>query len=231
MKQSFLGIVCAVGAAVFYSTFYVIAEYLFQIANQIALMALWFTWAGFFTLVIGFFLEKRGLFRQLAKHWKAGLAIAFTNVIVASAFFTSVNLIGPSATSFLGKLEIVFIVLFVFAFLKERLNLGEGVGIAIAFIGAFIFAFSTEDISSSVHIGVFAAMTAAIHTTLVRFYSQKVPIIIIKIWRTVMAAVVFTLLAVFHRELFRSRGSNSCPDRVRRSNYGSYRNGALLLLA
>jgi len=192
MKKQNIGLLSAFGSSAFISTNNVISKYLFQFLNQPTLMSLWFGFATLFSILIGIYSDKKKLVRGLRTHWKAGLVIAVTNIAAAAAFFTSIKILGPSPTAFFSKLDIIFIAMLGFIFLKEKLNAKEILGMSIAVVGVFVFAFSSEQLSANSYLGPTMALAIAVNTLFARVYTRKASVAVLQIYRITLTALFIT---------------------------------------
>ncbi len=191
MREHSEGILFGFGSSVFNSTFTVTTKYLMKFMNQPTLMSLWFMSASVMLFFASLYSRKKKLLGDLKLHWKAGVVIGLTNLTAAALMFTSVRMIGPSPTAFLAKLDVVFIALLGFLFLREKLNYKELTGIIIAVAGGFVFAFSSESLTATSYIGALAAFAIGTNTLFARLYTQNIPISVLQLYRTSITAAGF----------------------------------------
>ncbi len=191
MREHSKGILLGFTGSVFSSTFTVSTRYLMQFMNQPTLMSLWFMSASVMLFLASLYSRKKRLLGDLKLHWKAGVVIGLTNLAAAALMFTSVRIIGPSPTAFLAKLDVIFIVLLGFLFLREKLNYKELAGVMVAVSGGFIFAFSSGSLAAASYIGVLAALAIGINTLFARFYTQNIPISVLQLYRVAITAAGF----------------------------------------
>ena len=62
----------------------------------------------------------------------------------ATAYFLSIQITDPSLVSFFGRMQTVYVVVFGLVLLKERLNRGEVVGMAVTMAGALIITYASS---------------------------------------------------------------------------------------
>lgn len=182
-------------------SFQVISKLLLQQANQATVMTIWFMLGSIFQPLIGIAIHKQRFFSLVRENLRSGLLLGFANLFTAGFFFTSVNIIGPGATVFFAKLDIIFILLLGYFFMKESLTKRELAGVAVAILGSLIFASSSATLGVLSLLGVGAAFMNAIHTLLARHFTQSVPITVLQTFRAVVTFGVLLPFALFSNQL------------------------------
>jgi drug/metabolite transporter (DMT)-like permease len=134
----------------------VIIEYLtiyFVRISPIVLSSLSITLSGLMLLLVACVITKtyKDLLKIFTKSWKPLLMASLSLSIGIFAWYDSINRIGASKEALIaGPIEIILIIILARAFLKERLNKFQIIGICIGSIGFFLSLasdFSFDDIN------------------------------------------------------------------------------------
>ncbi|MBI2664305.1 DMT family transporter [Candidatus Woesearchaeota archaeon] len=195
------GIILSVASSFFIGTNNVISKYLLQHLNILSLISVWFAFAAIINLLVAAYANRKKFVQEAISSKKAGLIIGLSNIASAGTFFASIHLLGPAPTAFFLKLEVIFLVLLGYLFLKEKLNLWEIAGMITAIAGGFVYAFSSAELSANAYVAVISALAIAINTILIRHYVQKHSITILQAYRTLITALVFSLAAISTKQL------------------------------
>lgn len=196
MKEQNKGVLFGFGSSVFNSTVHISSKYLLQFVNQPTFLAIWFVLATIPNLIIALLTRKTKLFLDLKLYWKAGLIIALTNVVASAMFFTSIRFNGPAPTAFLAKLDVIFVVILSFLFLKEKLNRNELIGISIALLGAVMFSFVAVNFTPWYLFGVLAGLGIAVNSLFARHYTQKISVWTLQLFRTGISGAIYLTFAL-----------------------------------
>jgi drug/metabolite transporter (DMT)-like permease len=110
----------------------------------------WYGLAGIYawalTLIRGEIREAE----RICSGWKSTLGLCVFNAAGAILYFTEIDMTNPALVSFFGRLRTVYVVLLSALFLRERLNLQEGVGAGIAILGTLVIAYRGGAVLSAV---------------------------------------------------------------------------------
>ena len=145
--------------------------------------------------------RDRKLFFMDSKSLGAAAFIGVFGSAIATVLFTmSFQLINPSVTILLQKVQPMFVILISFLFLGEKFKPGFFAWAAIALVAGFFVSFPTGiqniDLHSANATGCFLALTAAIlwavSTTVGRLALHKAPASVLSFWR-----FFFGLIALF----------------------------------
>jgi drug/metabolite transporter (DMT)-like permease len=93
--------------------------------------------------ILLFITKKHKVFIPVVKeHWKILLLVSFSSVVGTICWFTSISIIGPGLSAFLGRIGTLVMVVLSIIFLKERFNLFEGIGGLLTLGGVLLITFS-----------------------------------------------------------------------------------------
>ena len=157
MNNATKGVFLAVLAAAAISSANVSVKYFLRFTNPESLAILWYLPTVVAALAITFW--KKSVKKELFNHWKQGLVLGLIYFFAALFWFNSINLIGAELTGFITRLEIVFAVILAVLFLKEKLNLKETAGIALAVIGTIVISYSD---GNYIRLGSLTALLASV---------------------------------------------------------------------
>lgn len=105
----------------------------------------WFLSAAIWSTIFLFVTKKqKAMVNAVKKSWKKLLLFGVFNGIAVLFFFYSVNAIGAAATTFLDRVQVIYMVLLGVIFLKEKFNKFELMGLTVAVIGVFAFSYSSN---------------------------------------------------------------------------------------
>jgi len=193
------GILAALGSALGYSLVYIFAKLAQRKLPTEPFLFWWFLMASLWSSFI--VLSQKEGFRRLVVFIKEhpffflyfGLSEAFATFL----FFYLVKLLNPSFISFIVNLQPLFVILWGYLILSEKLNIYEGTGAAVAIAGTVILTHAEADVSG-VHLFLLLLMVGiySLNTVIVRIKVQGIPPVYITVFRvyvlfTLYSAVVF----------------------------------------
>lgn len=163
-----------VGTAFFTALSYAIGKYLNTGGLELDPVATTFFWfAGAFATAFAASAmspSQRKEIRDFRKYAKILLLISAFTSVGAVLWVKSLWIIGPALTSFLMKSQTLFSLVLGIIFLRERVNRGEAVGMALTIAGGGVVAYHRD---SDLLFGVATVLLAALCYSMVTFWVRK----------------------------------------------------------
>ncbi len=164
----------------------------------------------FYLFGFGFIMSAAYLVRPKARREvftadKRALGLIFVLSLLFSfgiyTFISSLKLIEPATVSFLSRFEVIFLLLFAFIFLKERLKLIELIGGIITIGGIFILKFKTNMvISQAASLMILSAFFFALAEVIIKKNINLVGTIRFIFWRNIFAVFIFYGILIYHNQ-------------------------------
>lgn len=117
---------------------FIISKYALGYLKPLTFCLIFFSAASVYTLLYAI-LRKGPRILRISKGdaWSV-IGMGVTNAVSILAFFTSISLLSPTVASLFNRIELVFTVMVGIAFMRERFNLIEGLGLGIVVAGILI---------------------------------------------------------------------------------------------
>ncbi len=191
------GILFALLAALGYSSVYVLAKYAQMHVTTDVFLPWWFFMASIYTFTIITLRGELGKFlSSIKKHTFFFVYFGLSEAIATFTFFFLLRIMNPSVISFVGNLSPVFVALWGFFILKEKLTPLEIIGGSIAIAGVLIISnASPRGDLPKIMLIVAMVLVFSLNTILVRIKVQDIPPIFIVSLRTY---ALFTAYALYH---------------------------------
>lgn len=168
--------------------------------NRIDLFSLIFWWflAGFtaFLLLLPFTNYRSEDYRKILLFWRPLLVIAALAIVGIITWFYSIKTLGIAQTSFLKRVEPLFVLMLGIIFLQERLSYREKCGSVFMILGS-VFIVLQKDIYMSllVLLPILSALAYGLQSFIVKIYVQKIDIFLLTAIRTML--IMFVLIGFF----------------------------------
>ena len=171
-KFPLVGYLFLVGTALFTAISYAFGRAVDRNFDPESTIFFWFFGALIFSVfIVALVPQQRGEAKDLRRYVKIFIYTSVLTSIGAVLWIVSIRTIGIPLTSFLMKAQTLFALMLGMAFLGERLNRGETVGIAITIAGGIVVAYQSD---ISLLIGTFTALGAAFFYSCLSFIVKKV---------------------------------------------------------
>ena len=164
----------------------------------------------FYLFGFGFIMSAAYLIRPNARKEvfttnKKALGLIFVLSILFSfgiyTFISSLKLVEPATVSFLSRFEVIFLLLFAFIFLKERLKPIELIGGLITIGGIFVLKFKTNMvISEAASLMILSAFFFALAEIIIKKNINLVGTIRFIFWRNIFAVFIFYAILIYHNQ-------------------------------
>lgn len=136
------------------------------------------------------------------RYWKPVIAIGILNSISAVLWLSSLNLIGPSLTAFLGRFGTIFTIILGLLFLKERFNRLELLGAIIMIGGAFVLSYNGGNfIIIGVILVLILSLTFSVWQLITKIYIKRINPIAMNHIRLMFTFTVFALYIAATQDL------------------------------
>lgn len=108
----------------------------------------WFAFGFLWNLIFAFQQKKLFAIKNFkSKQYLLLVTLGILEIAGTSLFFLAIHTISsPAVTSFIGNVNPVFVTILGFIFLRERFNIPELIGMALALLGAFIISYQGSDV-------------------------------------------------------------------------------------
>ncbi len=191
------GIIFALLAALGYSSVYVLAKYAQMYVKTEVFLPWWFFMASIYSLSIISYRGELGEFiTSVKKHRLFFIYFGLSESISTFTFFYLLRIMNPSVISFVSNLSPVFVALWGFIILREKLTPMEILGGSVAIAGVLIISnASPRGELPKILIIVAMVATFSLNTILVRIKVRDIPPIFIVSLRTY---ALFTAYAIYH---------------------------------
>ncbi len=144
-KYPIKGYLFLVSTAFFTALSYVFAKLLQRDLNPETITFFWFFGAFFFAMfVVAFIPSQRAELKNLGSYKKIFILSSLVTSVGVALWIISIKTIGLPLTSFLMKTQTLFSLFLGMAFLGERLNRGEVLGVIITIIGGVVVAYQRD---------------------------------------------------------------------------------------
>ncbi len=206
-KDRLKGTLYAIVSAVGYSSVYILARFAQEYTRIEVFLFWWFLYAA----LLSFFIVKksvRGFWKSLKAHTVFFIYFGMSEAVGTFTFFYLLRVMNPSILAFVGNLSPVFVAVWAFGILKERLNAIEIIGGLVAISGVLIItgASPAGDILK-ILVVVVITMMFSLNSVLVRLKVRDIPPFFMVTFR------VFSLLAVYTIYLITQAGGIELPDK------------------
>ncbi len=168
------GYILIIGTAFFTAFSYAIGKYLNTGTSGLDPVTTAFFWF-FGAFAAAFFISalmpsQRKEIKKFRKYGTIFLLTSTFTSVGAVLWVSSLWIIGPALTSFLMKSQTLFSLLLGIVFLGERINKGEGVGMALTIVGGIMVAYHRDNY---LLLGVAAVLVSALCYSMVTFWVRK----------------------------------------------------------
>jgi drug/metabolite transporter (DMT)-like permease len=171
-KFPLIGYLFLIGTALFTAISYAFGRAVDRNLDPESTIFFWFGGALIFSFItVAILPEQREEARNIGRYWKIFLYTSVLTSVGAALWIISIRTIGIPLTSFLMKAQTLFALMLGMAFLGERLNRGETVGILITITGGIIVAYQSD---ITLLMGTLTALGAAFFYSLISFVVKKV---------------------------------------------------------
>lgn len=199
MNNATKGVLLAVLAAAAISSANVSVKYFLRFTNPESLAILWYLPTVVAALAITFW--KKTVMKEICNHWRQGLVLGLIYFFAAIFWFNSIDTIGAELTGFITRLEIVFAVILAVLFLKEKLNIKETAGIAIAVIGTVVISYSNGNyLRLGSLMAVLASFAIALHLLAAKAIIKKASPVTMLGFRNFFAALFLAAYVLAFKE-------------------------------
>jgi len=168
-----------------------------QYQNYLTTSVLWFGSASVFSFLFILFAGNLSEFRKFKKYWRY---IVFGNLIMAITIVTSfkaLSLLGPALTGFVGKINVLLVVIAGVVVLKERFNIYEAISSALILAGVLIVAFTKgEFIIEGIILLVISGIGLAIWRVIIKSKLDKIKPMVNVHFRAVFVTVFILVYAL-----------------------------------
>ena len=106
---------------------------------------IWSVGGSLTSLIYFYFKKEKNDLKKIKKNIGTLSFMGCLAGIAVLLWFYSIDLIGPSLTAFIGRIGTIILIFLSIVFLKEKYNIGEGIGAFISLIGVGIITFSPID--------------------------------------------------------------------------------------
>jgi drug/metabolite transporter (DMT)-like permease len=144
------GYVFALGSAAAIAATFVVRKSISTKVNPVTFSVWWYGLAGVYAWAFTLIRGEMQAAKRVRAGWKPLLGLALFNSAAAILYFTEIDMTNPALVSFFGRLRTVYILLLSALFLRERLNLQEGMGAGIAVLGTLVIAHKGGAVLSAV---------------------------------------------------------------------------------
>lgn len=166
-------------------------------------------WFAFGLLWIFIYGCSRKTFRSITLFAKKNavilVALGLLEVAGTYFFFKAIHTISnPAITSFIGNVSPVFIIILSFLFLKERFNLLEFFGMALAVSGAFVISYKGDAGIDELFIDgtqyvIYSGALAAVSAVIIKKNIRNIDPVILTVNRTLFL-LVFSVIALVYTQ-------------------------------
>ncbi len=147
-KDELKGIVFVFLSALSISSVYIIGRLAQSTLKTSNFLFFWFFLASIWVTL---FMWKTGLFndykRIFIKNIKFFAIFSIIEAVATFLFFYLIKVVNPSVVSFIGNINPLFVILWGFILIGERLNVYEIIGGAISLSGALLISYKTPELS------------------------------------------------------------------------------------
>lgn len=162
---------------------------------------------GFGLLASFFLLGTRGEIGKLKlfkEHWKPLTIFGLLGGIGMLTWFYAIDLIGPSLTAFLLRFLVVFTILWGILFFKEKFDVIEILGMAVAGIGVVVLTYASNNGNFLIS-GAIAALASAflfsIMQVIVKLYAGRIPPLITNHFRLMLSFPIVLAYALITQKI------------------------------
>lgn len=145
MEQTKKGIIFTLIAQIFGLGYWIFATIGFKYFNLYTLTSFWFGSATIFSILMIIFLKKLSHFKKFKKYWKWILIMGTLNTGSILTGWKALEILGPSLTSFISNIEVLFVIIFGIILLSDKFNLYEIISGIIIIMGLFITSYSSGE--------------------------------------------------------------------------------------
>lgn len=191
------GITFAIIANFFFLGYWIFAPFAFKYFNTFTLTVLWFGSGAIMTFIWILIVGKFKHYSTLRTHGKWILLIGIINSLSILTAWEALRVLGPSLTSFLSNIEVLFLIFFGVILLKEKFNFQEILSSIIVILGVFMISFSKgEYILYGIILILVHALFFALNRTLIKSKLKEVDALFITHYRTLFTSILILIAAL-----------------------------------
>ena len=170
---------------------YVASKDVLRTVNPETFVVFWFAMGALYSLLL---LAKQGRRQELFQRdnpWKQLMGLGLASAVAIVLFFYAIQLIDPAVVSFYTRADNVFAVLMGVAFLRERFNSFEGVGVAIALLGSLVTTYrGGQMLMIGLGLCLISSVLEGVTVVLVKLAVRKVSPLVVIFYRSLLASVL-----------------------------------------
>ncbi len=205
-KESLKGILFALLSAAGYSSVYILARF----AQEYTRIEIFLFWWFLYAAVLSFLIVRKkihGFWKSIKDHTLFFVYFGVSEAVGTFIFFYLLRIMNPSILAFVGNLSPVFVAIWAFIVLRERLNSFEIIGGLVAISGVLIITgASPSGEILKILVVVLITMMFSLNSVLVRLKVRDIPPFFMVTFR------VFSLFTVYTIYLFVQIGRVALPD-------------------
>ncbi|HEV8336551.1 MAG TPA: DMT family transporter [Candidatus Polarisedimenticolia bacterium] len=168
---------------------YVASKYVLRSIHPETFVVCWFAMGSLYSLLL---LMKQGKHTTLVAEgnpWRHLVGIGLSSAVAIILFFYAIQMIDPALVSFYTRADNVFAVLMGVAFLRERFNSFEGVGVVIALLGSLVTTYRGGNLLLiGLSLCLLSSVMEGITVILVKVAVRKVSPLVVIFYRSLLAS-------------------------------------------
>ncbi|WP_075858455.1 DMT family transporter [Carboxydothermus pertinax] len=203
MSYLYLGI-----TVVLFSTYEVVGRALAELVNPFQLNFLRFFFGGFILLPIALSNMKRKNIKLTGSDFLFASLIGLLNVVLSMSFLQiGINMTKASLAAAIFSSNPLFVMLFAYFILDEKLNFQKILGLFIGLVGVVIVFYKDLELGTSYVYGIImlilAAVTYGLYTVLGKRFSQKTDSVIMNCFSFIMGSIfLLPIILIKHYPIF-----------------------------
>lgn len=170
---------------------YVASKYVLRSIDPETFVVFWFAMGSIYSLLLLLKQGKQASLVRAGNPWKQLAGIGLSSAVSILLFFYAIQLIDPAIVSFYTRADNVFAVLMGVAFLRERFNSLEGIGVGMALVGSLVTTYrGGQLLLIGLGLCLISSVMEGLTVILVKLAVRKVSPLVIIFYRSLMASAI-----------------------------------------
>jgi drug/metabolite transporter (DMT)-like permease len=145
LDNNLKGISLVIISQFFFVVYFIFTKISFNYYNFMTTIVFWFGFSSIFSFLLIVVFKKFKHYNSFKKYWKYILLSCLLNTFSVITHFYALSIIGPSLTSFLSKMSIIFIFVMGIFLLNEKFNSKEFISSFIILFGVFLVSYANGE--------------------------------------------------------------------------------------
>jgi drug/metabolite transporter (DMT)-like permease len=170
---------------------YVASKHVLKTLNPETFVVFWFAMGSFYSLMLLAYNGKEKTLVAPGNPWKQIAGIGLSSAVAILLFFYAIQLIDPGVVSFYTRADNVFAVLMGVAFLRERFNAMEGLGVLLALLGSLVTTYKGGHLLLvGLGLCLLSSVMEGVTVVLVKLAVRKVSPLVVIFYRSLLASAI-----------------------------------------